>query len=45
MTALLKQFYGEDPQTSPDYARIVSERHAKRVSSYLEVKFSTSFKD
>jgi len=36
MTALLKQFYGEDPQTSPDYARIVSERHAKRVSSYLE---------
>ncbi len=38
--ALLKnsitQFYGEDPSKSPDYARIVNERHHKRLVGLLD---------
>lgn len=30
------EFYGEDPSKSPDYARIISERHFLRLSSLLE---------
>ncbi|XP_071795852.1 aldehyde dehydrogenase, dimeric NADP-preferring-like isoform X2 [Asterias amurensis] len=29
----IKEFYGEDPKTSPDYGRMVSDRHFQRVLS------------
>ena len=29
-------FYGSDPQASPDYARIVSERHLNRLTGLLD---------
>ncbi|AKD05892.1 aldehyde dehydrogenase [Pontibacter korlensis] len=32
----IESFYGEDPMQSPDYARIVNERHFKRLSGYLK---------
>jgi aldehyde dehydrogenase (NAD+) len=32
----LVEFYGEDPQKSPDYGRIVSERHFDRLVRLLE---------
>ncbi len=32
--SLVKQ-YGYDPKQSPDYGRIVNERHFKRITSYL----------
>lgn len=32
----IKEFYGEDPQKSPDYCRIINTRHFKRVLSLLE---------
>jgi len=28
-------YYGSDPRTSPDYSRIVNERHARRLASLL----------
>ncbi|RCI01893.1 Aldehyde dehydrogenase [Rhizopus stolonifer] len=31
----LEQWYGSDPQQSKDYGRIVSERHAQRISDIL----------
>ncbi|WP_338441464.1 aldehyde dehydrogenase family protein [Synechococcus elongatus IITB4] len=31
----IRQFYGEDPQQSPDYARIVSDRHWQRLNGLL----------
>ena len=31
----VKTFYGDDPATSPDYARIVSDKHFKRVSDLM----------
>ncbi|NXD02134.1 AL3A2 dehydrogenase, partial [Certhia familiaris] len=34
--ATLKEFYGEDVKSSPDYERIVNQRHFKRVKSLLE---------
>ena len=30
------EFYGSDPKTSPDYARIVSERHLNRLAGLLD---------
>ncbi len=30
------EFYGSDPKTSPDYARIVSERHLNRLRGLLD---------
>ncbi len=30
------EFYGSDPKTSPDYARIVSERHLNRLTGLLD---------
>ncbi|XP_078404316.1 aldehyde dehydrogenase, dimeric NADP-preferring-like [Cetorhinus maximus] len=30
------EFYGNDPQKSPDYGRIVNQRHFKRLMSLLE---------
>lgn len=32
----ITQFYGEDPQKSPDYGRVISDRHVKRLQSILE---------
>ena len=32
---LLVEFYGETPELSPDYCRIVSSRHFSRLSSML----------
>jgi aldehyde dehydrogenase (NAD+) len=32
----IREFYGEDPSKSPDYARIINERHFQRLSSLLE---------
>ncbi|XP_039576626.1 aldehyde dehydrogenase family 3 member A2 isoform X2 [Passer montanus] len=34
--ATLKEFYGEDVKSSPDYERIINQRHFKRVKSLLE---------
>jgi len=30
-----KEYYGEDPKKSPDYGRIVSKRHVKRIQGLL----------
>ncbi|XP_007904394.1 aldehyde dehydrogenase, dimeric NADP-preferring [Callorhinchus milii] len=32
----IKMFYGDDPQTSPDYGRIVNRHHLSRLLSLLE---------
>ncbi|WP_448267881.1 aldehyde dehydrogenase [Nostoc sp. DSM 114159] len=32
----LKEFYGENPASSPDYARIISEKHFERLVSFLK---------
>lgn len=32
----VRRFYGEDPKTSPDYARIVDARHFQRLKGYLD---------
>lgn len=35
MRAVLQEFYGDDPQKSPDYPRIVNDAHFQRLSEYL----------
>ena len=35
LTATITEFYGDDPSTSPDYGRIVNERHHDRVMGLL----------
>ena len=35
MKKTLREFYGEDPQKSPDYSRIINRRHLDRLTSYL----------
>jgi len=32
----VRSFYGEDPRVSPDYARIVNDRHFQRLSGLLD---------
>ncbi|XP_066551624.1 aldehyde dehydrogenase family 3 member A2 [Amia ocellicauda] len=32
----IKEFYGADPKTSPDYGRIINQRHFGRVMSLLD---------
>ncbi len=32
----IKEMYGEDPQQSPDYPRIINDDHYNRLKSYLE---------
>ncbi|MDZ8029734.1 aldehyde dehydrogenase [Nostoc sp. DedSLP04] len=32
----LKEFYGDNPVNSPDYARIISEKHFERLVSFLK---------
>jgi aldehyde dehydrogenase (NAD+) len=33
--AAIREFYGEDPRSSPDYARIASDRHHRRLVGLL----------
>ncbi len=35
MVSALREFYGEDPQQSPDFARIIDERHHARLTRLL----------
>jgi aldehyde dehydrogenase (NAD+) len=32
----IKRFYGDDPKASPDYARIVSDKHFERISRLMD---------
>lgn len=32
----IQSFYGENPQNSSDYGRVISPRHHKRITGYLE---------
>ncbi len=34
--AAVREFYGDDPKSSPDFARIVNERHHQRLRGLLE---------
>jgi aldehyde dehydrogenase (NAD+) len=36
LRAVIKEFYGADPQRSPDYGRIVNRRHFDRLHALLE---------
>jgi aldehyde dehydrogenase (NAD+) len=36
MVSALREFYGDDPQRSPDFARIVNERHHARLTRLLD---------
>lgn len=36
MVAVVRSFYGDDPQKSPDFARVVNERHLQRLIRLLE---------
>lgn len=36
MKAQIRTFYGEDPQKSPDYGRIVNAAHFQRLGAYLK---------
>jgi aldehyde dehydrogenase (NAD+) len=36
LRAQVKKMYGDDPSRSPDYCRIVNERHARRLAGYLK---------
>ncbi|HEY4334174.1 MAG TPA: aldehyde dehydrogenase family protein [Ilumatobacteraceae bacterium] len=36
LTHAIEDFYGKDPQASPDYARIVNERHWDRLTGLLD---------
>ena len=35
MVDCIREFYGEDPSTSPDYGRIINDRHFVRLSQLL----------
>ena len=36
LPAAIQQFYGTDPQQSPDYPRIITTRHAERLKGFLD---------
>ena len=36
LRATITRFFGADPKTSPDFARIVNRQHAERLAGYLE---------
>lgn len=36
LKAVLHEFYGSDPQTSPNYGRIVNERHFNRIKNLID---------
>jgi len=35
MSSAIREFYGDDPQKSPDFARIINERHHERLTRML----------
>jgi aldehyde dehydrogenase (NAD+) len=35
LTATIARFFGPDPKASPDFARIISEKHTERLAGYL----------
>lgn len=35
LASIVREFYGDDPQKSPDYTRIVNGRHLKRLTALL----------
>jgi acyl-CoA reductase-like NAD-dependent aldehyde dehydrogenase len=35
LRSTVQEFFGENPQQSPDYARIINDRHFTRLTSYL----------
>ncbi|KAF2892522.1 hypothetical protein ILUMI_13650 [Ignelater luminosus] len=37
-TKVLKEWYGDDAQSSPDYCRIISDRHYNRLMNFLKDK-------
>ena len=39
LTAEVKERYGDDPKTSPDFGRIINENHAARLAQFLEGGF------
>lgn len=36
MKKVVREFYGEDPKQSPDFARIITDRHFERVKSLID---------
>ncbi|MGL5059592.1 MAG: aldehyde dehydrogenase [Microcoleus sp.] len=36
LKASIQEFYGDDPQTSPDYSRIINRRQLERLSAFLK---------
>ncbi len=36
MSKVIKEFYGDDPSKSPDYGRIINDRHFQRLSELLK---------
>jgi aldehyde dehydrogenase (NAD+) len=36
MTKTLREFYGDDPKQTPDYGRIINERHHRRLAVLLK---------
>ena len=36
MVSYIRQFYGDDPQLSPDYPRIINERHFLRLAELMQ---------
>jgi aldehyde dehydrogenase (NAD+) len=32
----IKEFYGNNPESSPDYARLISQKHFQRVAKFIE---------
>jgi aldehyde dehydrogenase (NAD+) len=41
MKRAIRQFYGDDPQKSEDYGRIVNRKHLDRLTSYLAGTFDS----
>jgi len=35
LTAIIKEFYGENPKNSEDYGRIIHDEHFKRLASFI----------
>jgi aldehyde dehydrogenase (NAD+) len=36
MSACITEFYGENPEASPDFPRIINQRHFERLKKYLD---------
>ena len=35
LASTLREFYGDDPQKSPDYCRVINARHHKRLMALI----------